>query len=114
MSYKLKPIAAEKIAEFKANNEFVHCKSFTLNTEDGEDVGDVFMKRPSAFVIGQVERFIDKESFKAREILIKGTVVFKEQQEEILSWEKNSDEYAAAFNAASQMLPSGKASVKKS
>lgn len=86
-------------------------KAFEISDSDGNSFGDVMMKRPSATVIEQFERFMDKNSMKSRQILINGCLI--NRKDEIKDWDKNSEEYAAVFDAAAQMLPVGKASAKK-
>ena len=83
-----------------------------LFDSENTSYGKTFFGRPSSNVIAGFERYVDKDSFKAREILIKGTVCLPEHKEIIMGWEKNSEEYAAAFDAAAKQLPVGKSEAK--
>lgn len=105
-----KAITAEMVAE--ANLTHKKVQAFELFDSENNSVGFALFGRPSANVIAGFERYVDKDSFKARAILINGTVCLPEHKEVINSWEKNSEEYAAAFDAASKMLPVGKSEAK--
>lgn len=94
-----------------AKEQYGFVKAFELNDSEGNNHGDVLMKRPSPTVISEFERFIDKNPLKARQVLINGCLI--NRHEETKAWDKNSEEFAALFDAAAQMLPVGKASAKK-
>lgn len=97
----------------QANQTHKKVEAFELFDSENNSLGFALFGRPSSNVIAGFERYVDKDSFKARGILINGSVCLKEHKDIINSWEKNSEEYAAAFDAASKMLPVGKAEAKK-
>lgn len=103
-------VTSEMVAEFKAKHSG-EIRLAELFDSEGGSHGFVIVGKPSPNVIGQFERFIDKDPMKARDILLKGTLCTR--RDEIFSWEKNSEQYAAAFDAAAQMLPVGKSILKK-
>jgi hypothetical protein len=85
-------------------------KVFLLEDSEGINYGHVVMGRPTANVISEWEKWLDKNPFKSRQVLINGTLC--NRQEELKLWEKNSEQYAALYDAATQMLPVGKATAK--
>lgn len=112
MTKKITALTAEQIKDYQENNSGTKMQLASLVTSDGEDVGEVLVKRPAPFPLSQFEKFCDKEPQKAKGILIAACVVDKVQLSEINALPKNSEEYAAAFDAAAQMLPVGKAALK--
>lgn len=114
MSIKLnKKVTQEMINEAKAKYPNSKIKQASLVDSDGCEIGDILVKSPAPFPLSQFEKFVDKDSAKAKAILIKAVVVDDEQHIEIAGWDKSSEAYAAAFEAAAQMIPIGKATLKE-
>lgn len=105
-----KRATAEQIAQ--AKDKFRQVKEAEIFNSEGETIGHILVGTPSPFTIKEFEKWIDKDSFKARMALINGSVCLQEHKEWIKGFEKNSEEYAAVFDAVSQMLPVGKAVLK--
>lgn len=101
-------VTAEMVEEFKAKHGVV--KVAELFDSEGNSFGSIILGKPSPNVMGQFEKLVDKDPMKARDVLLRGTLCTR--REEILSWPKNSEEYAAVFDAAAQMIPVGKAVLK--
>lgn len=101
---------AEQIAQ--AKEKFRQVKEAEIIDSEGTSIGFLLVGTPSAFAIKEFEKWIDKDSFKARQALISGCVCLTEDKEWIKSFDKNSEEYSAVFDAVSQMLPVGRAVLK--
>lgn len=113
MSKKImKPVTDQMIAEAREKYPNVKMQRATLSTSEGEEIGEILVKAPSTFTQSEFEKNVDKNTLKAKTLLVNNCVVDKEQLAEINAFEKNSEEYAAAFDAAAQMLPVGKAVLK--
>lgn len=81
-----------------------------LFDSEGTSHGFVVLGKPTAAVIGEFEKWIDKNPMKARGILVNGTLLTR--KDEFKDMDKSSEKYAAAFDAAAQMIPVGKAVLK--
>lgn len=102
-------VTAEMLEEYRKKHEGF-LKVASLTDSEGESHGDIVVGRPSAYVIGQFEKFLDKDPMKAREILVKG--VLCSRREEFINTPKNTEKYAACFDACAKMLPVGKSELK--
>lgn len=100
----------EQIAQ--AKETFSKVKEAEIMNSEGELLGYLLVGTPGQFAIKEFEKWIDKDSFKARMALINGSVCLKEDRDWVKSFEKNSEDYAAVFDAVSQMLPVGRAVLK--
>lgn len=113
MAFKIsKAVTPEMVTEAKQKYPNTKMQIATLSTSDGEEIGEILVKAPSTFTQAEFEKNVDKNTLKSKTLLVNNCVVDKEQLAEINAWEKNSEEYAAAFDAAAQMLPVGKAVLK--
>lgn len=101
---------AEQIAQ--AKEKFKVVKEAEIFDSEGNTLGFLLVGTPGSFAIKEFEKWIDKDSMKARLALINGTVCLPEDKEWVKSFGNNSEEYAAVFDAASQMLPVGRAVLK--
>lgn len=84
-----------------------------LFDSEGKSFGNFLFGNPNPFAISQFEKFVDKETAKAKAALIMACLPIEEQKEQVKKADKSSDFYAAVFDAAAQMLPVGKAILKK-
>jgi hypothetical protein len=85
-------------------------KVFSLEDGDGNSIGDAMFKRPSARVLSEWEKWLEKDPMKSRRILVNGTLL--NRIEEVKEWESASDEFYAVYNAATGVIPAGKATLK--
>lgn len=106
---KLHEAVTEEMIQ-QAKEKFKNVKVASLFDSEGNSLGELLIGTPSAWAIKEFEK--QQDSFKARAVLINGIVCLDEQKKIVNSWERNSEAYAAAFDAAAQMLPVGKAIVK--
>lgn len=84
-------------------------KLATLFDGDGNEIKTILVGTPSAQVINQFERFVDREPAKAKKMLLKGVLC---SHIEIADEPQNTELFSAAFSAAAEMLPVGKAVLK--
>jgi hypothetical protein len=108
MSKEVHGLTPTQIEDLKAKHGIL--KVAELFDSEGKSQGFVVLGKPSAAVIGQFEKFIDKDPMKARGILVNGTVLTR--TDEFKDMDRNSEVYAAVFDAAAQMIPVGKAVLK--
>ncbi len=102
------PYSEGTLEELKA--KFGELKAAELTDTEGNSFGTALVKKPSGMIIGEFEKFVDRNPMKAREILIKGCVVYG--KDVVMKWPQNSEPYSAAFDACAQMIPVGKATLK--
>jgi len=102
-------ITQEMIDE--AKGKYSSVKLASLSTGEGEYLEDIVVHTPSAFVMTEFEKQIDRNSYKAKALLIKGCVL-GEARNRIAALPNNEELFNAAFSAAAEMLPIGKATLK--
>lgn len=84
---------------------------YSLDDADGNNYGDIMLKVPSPKALSEWEKWLDKDPMKSRRILVNATLV--NRIEEIKDWAENSNEFYAAYNSATFMIPTGKGTLKK-
>jgi hypothetical protein len=102
-------VTEEMISEWKT--KFKNVSIADLTDPEGNEYGQIILHEPGAFILNEWEKHLDRSPNKAREILINGCLLTR--KEEFKTMNKATPAYTACYDACSQLLPIGKASVKK-
>jgi hypothetical protein len=108
----VKKVSSEFINKAKEDFGEGDVKCFNLlDTDKQQFLGCALFHTPEEYTLKTFYRLFKEEPIKARRALITGTLCDCEMKEEISKAPGKSILFSAAFDAASEMLPGGKAEV---
>ncbi len=96
-------VTPEMVAAWKERYGEKNIKLATLLSEDGRELGDAVIRVPDRKTQGEFEKWVDKNPYKAKEILVNTCVL--SPKEPIYA---DDMMFSAAFNAIVELIPMGK------
>lgn len=104
-------VTEEMVAD--AKERYGAVSQAVLTTAEGEYLEDIVVHAPSGFIMTEFEKQLDRNSEKAKKLLINGCIVGADTKKRIAALGNGNVLFNAAFAACSEMLPIGKATMVK-